>query len=88
MGIKQWATKKIIKHKTKDLPKEQQQLIEKLVEENPELFTKISEEIKALTKEGVSEEAASMKVMMTYRNEIQKVAMDGKKQPKPKFPRQ
>ncbi len=73
MGIKDFFVKKLIQSKLKDVPKEQQEQIIKLVTENPELFEKIGKEIQQKTKEGKSEMAASMEVMRKYQSEIQKV---------------
>jgi succinate dehydrogenase flavin-adding protein (antitoxin of CptAB toxin-antitoxin module) len=72
MGIKDFIVEKLIRSKMKNLPKAQQDMFIKLIEENPELFKKIGEEIKALTKSGTSEMTASMQVMRKYQAEIQK----------------
>jgi len=57
----------------KNLPKAQQDMFIKMIQENPELFKKIGDEIKALTKSGTSEMTASMQVMRKYQAEIQKL---------------
>ncbi|HUC89147.1 MAG TPA: hypothetical protein VMR49_03925 [Candidatus Paceibacterota bacterium] len=75
MGIKNFIVEKLIRSKMKDLPKNQQDMFIKLIEENPELFKKISGEIKALTKSGMSEMTASMQVMRKYQAEIQRAVM-------------
>jgi len=72
MGIKDFIVEKLIRSKMKNLPKAQQDMFIKLIDENPELFKKIGGEIKALTKSGVSEMTASMQVMRKYQAEIQK----------------
>ena len=72
MGFKNYMMKKVMQHKMKDAPPEQQQQIEKLMEENPELFEKISKEIKQEMKNGTDQMAASMKVMRKYQSELQK----------------
>jgi len=72
MGIKNFFIKKAVQSQMKDVPKEQQEMIMKLVEENPELFTKISEEVKALTKSGKSQMVAMMEVMKKYQGDLQK----------------
>lgn len=55
----------------KDVPKEQQEMLIKAVSENPELFTKIAEEIKARTDKGEDQMKASMAVMMGYKDQLQ-----------------
>lgn len=57
----------------KNLPKAQQDMFIKLIQENPELFKKIGDEVKALTKSGVSEMTATMQIMRKYQPEIQKI---------------
>lgn len=73
MGIKSYITEKLIRSKMKNLPKAQQDMFIKLIEENPELFKKIGDEVKTLTKSGVSEMTATMQVMRKYQAEIQRL---------------
>jgi len=73
MGIKSFLTEKLIRSKMKNLPKAQQDMFIKLIQENPELFKKIGDEVKALTKSGVSEMTATMQIMRKYQPEIQKI---------------
>ncbi len=68
--------KKYLKAKMKGVPEEQQEMIIKLVEKNPELFEKIGKEVKQKTKEGKSEMAATMEVMRKYQGEIQKLMQE------------
>lgn len=72
MSIKSFITEKLIRAKMKDLPKSQQDMFIKLINENPELFKKIGDEVKALTKGGMSEMAATMQVMRMHQAEIQR----------------
>lgn len=63
--------RQLIKHKMKDVPKEQQELIMKLVEKNPELFKKIGEEVdRRVKKGGEPQMKATMEVMKKYRTEL------------------
>jgi GTPase len=79
MGIKDFFVKKLIESKLKGVPKEQQEQIIAVVQENPELFEKIGKEIQNKTKnEGKSEMVASMEVMRKYQSEIQNAMMKGK----------
>lgn len=73
MGIKNYFLKKYLKTKMKGVPEEQQEMILKLIEKNPDLFEKIGKEVKQKTKEGKSEMAATMEVMRKYQGEIQKL---------------
>ena len=73
MGLKSFITEKLIRSKMKHLPKNQQDMFIKLIQENPELFKKIGDETKALTKNGMSEMSATMQVMRQHQAEIQKL---------------
>lgn len=75
MSIKSFLTEKLIRAKMKNLPKAQQDMFIKLINENPELFKKIGEEVKVLTKAGTSEMTATMQVMRKYQAEIQKAML-------------
>lgn len=75
MSIKDFLLKKMIQTKLKGLPKEQQDMIMTVVSENPELFKKIGEEVKAKTKGGMNEQMAMMQVMREYQGELQKILM-------------
>lgn len=66
--------KKMLDSKLKGMPEDQKNKLIELVTKNPELFTKIGEEVKALVKNGLGEQEASIKVMMKYKGELQKVA--------------
>jgi hypothetical protein len=73
MGIRDFFVKQAVKHGAKDLPKDQQELLAKAVEKNPELFAKISKEIEALKKQGKPEMYASLDVMKKYQKEMQEL---------------
>ncbi len=75
MSIKSFITEKLIRHKMKHLPKAQQDMFIKLITENPELFKKIGNEVKVLTKGGMSEMTATMQVMRLHQADIQKAMM-------------
>lgn len=58
----------------KDVPKEQQDMIIAMVNKNPELFKKISEEVERKVKhEGKDKMAATFEVMRKYQGEMQKL---------------
>lgn len=69
--IKEFLIKQALKQGTKNLPKEQADMLSAAVEKNPELFTKIAKEIEALKKSGKPEMYASLDVMKKYQKELQ-----------------
>ncbi|OHA91397.1 MAG: hypothetical protein A2758_02980 [Candidatus Zambryskibacteria bacterium RIFCSPHIGHO2_01_FULL_49_18] len=73
MGIKDFFLKQALKHKLKDVPEAQREILTSAMERNPELFKKIGDEIKTLTKQGMSEMSASMMVMRKHQSELQKI---------------
>lgn len=78
MSIKDFFVKQLLKKQLKSLPPEQQEMITKMVTQNPELFKKISEEVERLVKhEGKDQQIATFEVMRKYQGELQKL-MTGK----------
>lgn len=73
MGIKDFFLRKAMEHKMKDVPEAQRDMLMGAMERNPEFFKKIGDEVKALTKSGQSETAASMIVMRKHQAELQKL---------------
>ncbi len=71
--IKEFLLKQAVKRGTKDLPKEQQEMLQVAVEKNPELFTKIAKEIEVLKKQGKPEMYAALDVMKKYQKEMQEL---------------
>ncbi len=71
--LKNFLLKKLIQSKLKGLPQEQQDMIMAVVMENPELFKKISDEVKAKTKNGMNEQMAMMAVMREHQSELQQI---------------
>ena len=74
-----FVMKQMIKRQVKDMPKDQQELIMGLVENNPELLKTISGEIQAKVKKGIDQQAAMMQVMMDHKQELQAAMMKFKK---------
>lgn len=74
MGIKQFFTKQAAKYATRNLPEDQKEMIQKLVEVDPELFEKIAKETQELVKSGKPEMYASFEVMKKYQSQLQEVA--------------
>ncbi len=73
MGIKDFFLKQALKHKLKDVPEEHRDKLMSAMEKNPEIFEKIGDEVKRLTKQGQSEMAATMIVMRKYQAELQRL---------------
>ena len=63
--IRQYA-----KWKMKDVPEAQREMMTTLIEQDPQLFKTIGEEIERRKKGGESEMKAAMEVMKKYRAEI------------------
>ncbi|MDP3955968.1 MAG: hypothetical protein Q8Q18_01875 [bacterium] len=73
MGVKSFLMKQALKRQLKDLPEAQREVIMKAIEENPELFEKIGNEIKRSTDKGVDQTIAAMDAMKKYQKELQQV---------------
>ena len=71
MGIKDFFLKQALKSKMKGMPEAQQNMMLKLVEENPDFFKKIGEEVKKKQKQGKSETQATFEVMREHQHEFQ-----------------
>ncbi len=69
--IKEFFLKQALKFGAKDLPKEQQAMLQQAVEKDPELFEKIAKEIDALKKAGKPEMYAALDVMKKYQKQLQ-----------------
>ncbi len=67
--------KMMLKKQLAGLPKEQQEMIIKMIEENPKFFEQISKEIQSKIKAGVPKQNAAMSVFMSHKDEIQRMMM-------------
>lgn len=74
-----FLAKKLIQHKLKNVPQEQQEMIMAMVEKNPALFTKIAEEIQEKMKNGKDQMAATMEVMQAHQAELMALQSEMKK---------
>lgn len=63
--------RKMLKSQLKDVPQEQQEMLLRGFEKNPELFEKIAKETQAKMKEGKDQMSAAMEVMQKYQKELQ-----------------
>lgn len=69
--IKEFLMKQAVKHGTKNLPKDQAEMLQAAVEKDPKLFEKIAKEIEELKKAGKPEMYAALDVMKKYQKELQ-----------------
>ncbi len=69
--IKDFFVKKMLESQLKGLPKDQQELIQKAVANNPQLFEKIAKETEAQVKAGKNQMYAAFEVMKKYQKELQ-----------------
>ena len=74
--IKEFFLKQALKFGAKDLPKEQLELFEKMIDKNPALFEKIAKEMKELEKNGKPEMYAALDIMKKYQKELQALMLD------------
>jgi hypothetical protein len=73
MSIKSFLTEKYLNYKMKNVPPAQKEMLMKMVQEKPDLFKKIGEEIERRKKGGENEMKASMEVMKKYRAELAEI---------------
>jgi hypothetical protein len=71
--------KAMLKRQLAQFPKEQQEMIIGMIEKNPKFFEEISSEIQKKIKNGVPRQNAMMSVMMSRKDEIQKMMMEQQK---------
>ena len=72
MGLKDFLIKKQLEKQLKNLPENQKKVIMKMVDENPDFFKKINNEINENVKNGQDKMLASVSVMKKYQSQIQK----------------
>ncbi len=71
MGIKDFLVKKVAERQLKDMPQQQRDMIMKLLENNPDLFMKMSKEVEhKIKKEGKDQMLAMMEVGKKYQKEL------------------
>lgn len=68
--IKEFLTRKLLERQLRDVPESQRAPIMAMMEKDPELFQKISGEIKAEMKKGKDQMAAAMIVMPKYQSQL------------------
>jgi hypothetical protein len=77
--LKDKAVEKMLEKQLGNVPPAQKEMVMKAVQENPDFFKKIAEEIKAEEKSGKSQMVASMSVMRKYQGELQKIMLKSQK---------
>ena len=71
MSIKNFLIKKAAERQLKNMPKDQQEMIMKLLDNNPDLFMKMSKEMEhKIKKEGKDQMLAMMEVSKKYQKEL------------------
>lgn len=74
--LKEFFLKKMMQSQLKNLPKDQQEKIMRLVEKNPDLFMKIAKETQEKVKGGKDQMLAMMEVSKKYQAELKKALED------------
>lgn len=77
--FKKFIMRKMVQSQTKNMPKDQQEMILTMVEKDPQLFQKIAKEIQAEVKKGKTQMSAAMTVMPKYKAELQALMGQPKK---------
>jgi hypothetical protein len=77
--FKNFLMKQMLKRQLKGVPEAQQEQIIALVEQNPDFFQSIAQEVEALTKQGRDQTAAVMEVMRKRQGELQKLMQNVKR---------
>lgn len=72
--LKNFLMKKMLKAQLKNMPKDQAQMVERMMEKDPELFMKMAQETQALVKGGKDQMAAMMEVSKKYEKELRQLA--------------
>lgn len=71
MGVKNFLLKKLAERQLKDMPAEQKEVVMTLLENNPDLFVKMSKEVEhKIKKEGMDQTLAMMQVGKKYQKEL------------------
>jgi hypothetical protein len=71
--IKEFLMKTMLKRQLKNLPPAEQERIGGMIEKNPQLFTKIAQDIEKRVKGGMSQHEAMMSVMKANQDELRKI---------------
>lgn len=72
--FKEFFVRKLIESKMKDVPKEQRDMVIKMIEKNPDFFQKLAEEIQVEIEKGEDQMAATMNVMKRHEESLRSLA--------------
>lgn len=67
-----FISQKVLDWKLRGVPEAQRDMIKAIMEQNPKLFEAIAKEIEAKKKAGIDEQAASLQVFFSKKQEIAK----------------
>ena len=68
--LKQMLLRKMLRQQLRGVPEEQQEVLIKWFEKNPQFFENIAKEIQEKTKEGKDQMTAAREVMQKYQTEL------------------
>lgn len=71
--IQDFMMKQVLKHKLKNVPEAQREMVMGMMEKDPEFFKKIGEEIEKRKKSGQGEMEATMAVMREHQADFQRL---------------
>lgn len=71
--IKEFFMKKMIEAKMKDVPPEDREKFVGMIQKNPELFKKISEQVQEKMKSGKDQFSATMEVVKNFEAELKQL---------------
>ena len=71
--FKEFLMKAMLKRQLKNLPQAEQDRLIMMIEKNPQLFTKIAQDIDKRVKGGMSQHEATMSVIKANQDELRKV---------------
>ncbi len=74
--IQNFVMRQVLKHKLKNLPEAQREMVLGAMEKNPDFFKKIGDEIQKRKKSGQNETEATMQVMRENQAEMQRLMQD------------
>lgn len=71
--FKQFLLKKLVQSQLSKIPADQRALVEKILEEKPELLMQIAQEVKALMDAGKDQQAAMLEIAKKYESQLKGV---------------
>lgn len=77
--VKSMAMKAMLQKQLKGMPKEMQEKVLDAVEQNPDFFKKMADEIKQRVDNGEDKMMASQAVAMKYQQDLMQIMMGGNK---------